>query len=194
MATVRHLGLFPWCFNPDTTYFKTADAIRKFAVPMWWQVKEWTLESTAQVQANTEPPKIDTYAATQVFRITDLPISSATTSTFAKETDLILAGKAGFSTNGVGPEYNWRFGPIIEFVNICELVIGPDFLFEAYTDDTVGVATNATGPTLGAIECAFSGISFSAPLKQMPYPEGGPLYEIVSLQSTLTATEYWPYA
>ena len=194
MASVRHLGLFPWCVDPATTYFKTADAVSKFAVPMWWQVKEWTLESTAQVRANTEPPEIDTYSATQIFRITDLPISSGTTATFAKETDLVLAGKAALPLDGLGPEYNWRFYPTIGFVNICQLVIGPDFLFEAYTDDTVGVATNATGPTLGAIECRFSRISLTAPLKQMPYPEGGSLYEIVSLASTLTATEYWPYA
>ena len=41
MATVRHLGLFPWCVDPASTFFETEAAIIEKAVPMWWRVKKW---------------------------------------------------------------------------------------------------------------------------------------------------------
>jgi len=199
MATVRHLGLFPWCFNPATTYFKTADAIRKFAVPMWWQVKEWKLEATASVLANSDPPSTETYSDTFVFRITDLTISFfPVTDKFQTETDLVVAGKAGSGYGGLGPAYDWSFDALLgnpeeDIALELSLTIGPNFGFSAFAGDTPPVTTNGDGAQVGSITSNFSGLSFSAPIKRvLPFVES--LYVITSLECTLTATKYWPYA
>ena len=173
---------------------------------MWWRVKEWTLESTLVEQVNGDPPTQNTYNATAVVKVTDLPISYSTAATVEKETDLIIAGKAETSLGQLGPEYSWNFGlsgsnqnlsigdePFPAW-NLNTLIVGPMFLWEVGADDGGFVSTSGTYETVGAIDVRYCGISFSAPIKRTtPLPDPLGLFHAVSLSSTLTATEYWPY-
>jgi hypothetical protein len=192
MASVRHLGLFPWCFDPTTSFFSKEDLL-KYAVPMWWRVKEWTLDATADVLANSDPPSTETYSDSFVFRITDYPLRAGSASTFQTEKDLVIAGKAGTSLGTLGPAYDWSFDALLgDFALELTLTIGPNFEFRAFSGDTPPVATNGGGAQVGSITSNFCGLSFSAPIKRvLPFVDS--LYVITSLDATLTATEYWPY-
>ena len=192
MASVRHLGLFPWCVDPNTSFFNS-DELRQYAVPMWWRVKEWTLNSTAQVLANSDPPSTETYSDTFVFRITDIPLRFLSTATFQTEKDLVIAGKAGTSLGTLGPAYDWSFDALLgDFALELTLTIGPLFSFRAFTGDTPPVDTNGEGAQAGSITSNFCGLSFTAPIKRV-LPFADSLYVITSLEATLTATKYWPY-
>jgi hypothetical protein len=192
MASIRHLGLFPWCFDPATSFFSKADLL-KYAVPMWWRVKEWTLDATADILANSDPPATDTYSGTFVFRITDYPLTVLSTATFQTEKDLVIAGKAGTSFGTFGPAYDWSFDALLgDFAVELTLTIGPNFEFRAFSGDTPPIATNGDGAQVGSITSNFCGLSFSAPIKRiLPFYDS--LYVFENFKSTLTATEYWPY-
>jgi len=212
MASVRHLGLFPWCFDPATSTFNSAELL-EYAVPMWWRVKEWALQSTVTILTNSDPPGSLTYNSTNILRITDLPINIATENTFQKETDLVCAGVLPLSF--LRRPNDWEFGSIeilspIDpgWFNNGYLRIGTSFDFALPTgSDTTGVAvanghfateSGYNGPTLGSIEAVFYGWSFSKEMKRQPIfvdPDGGPgsLAEVTSCNFVLTATEYWPY-
>jgi hypothetical protein len=196
MASVRHLGLFPWCVDPATSHFIEEDLL-KYAVPMWWRVKEWTLNSTADVLANTEPPLTDTYSDSFLFKITDIPLRFLGTDTFQKEKDLVIAGKAETGFGTLGPAYDWSFDALLgdpeeDIALELTLTIGPAFEFRAFSGDTPPVATNGGGSQVGIITSNFCGLSFFAPIKRvLPFDES--LYVITSLNATLTATAYWPY-
>jgi hypothetical protein len=205
MASVRHLGLFPWCFDRATSSFNS-DEFLEYAVPMWWRVKEWTLESTVTILTNSDPPGSATFNSTNTFRITDLPINIATANTFQKETDLVCAGVIPASFLRLPND--WEFT-----LNIAAqdgfLQIGTSFDFALPSaQDTAGVAvagghfatdpqlnggTNYDGATVGSIESVFCGLSFSKAMKRQPPQEGGSLAEFTSCNFVLTATEYWPY-
>ena len=196
MAIVTHLGLFPWCFDPATSYFGR-EGLLQYAVPMWWRVKEWTLDATADILANSDPPSTETYSGTFVFRITDYPLRFLSTATFQTEMDLVIAGKAGTGLGVLGPVYDWSFDallgdPAVEFTSELTLDIGPNFFFRAFSGDTTPVDTNGGGAQVGSITSNFCGLSFTAPIKRVP-ALGDSLYVFTSLEATLTATEYWPY-
>ena len=195
MASVRHFGLFPWCFDSATSYFSQEDFL-EYAVPMWWRVKEWTLNSTAQVLANSDPPETVTNVDSQVFSITDYPLRVGSASTFQTERDLVVAGKAGTSFGRFGPVYDWLFSIPSSGTTFASLTralkIGPNFEFSANEQDVPSVSTNGQFEEVGSITSSFCGLSFSAPIKHdLPFFDS--LYRIVSLVSTLTATAYWPY-
>jgi hypothetical protein len=192
MASVRHLGLFPWCFDPATSFFSKEDLL-KYAVPMWWRVKEWTLDAAADILANSDPPSTETYSDSFVFKITDIPIRFLSTSTFQTEKDLVIAGKAGTGFGTLGPVYNWLFFAYLGDFNLeLDLTIGPDFRFGAFAGDTRSASSDGEFDQIGLITSNFCGVSFSTPLKYNgPFSET--LYVITSLNATLTATEYWPY-
>jgi hypothetical protein len=212
MASVRHLGLFPWCFDLATSTFNS-DELLEYAVPMWWRVKEWTLESTVTILTNSDPPGSTTYSSTNMLKITDLPINIATENTFEKETDLVCAGVLPLSF--LRRPNDWQFNSVdvlstgdAGWFNYGQLRIGTSFDFALPTgSDTTGVAvadghfaieSGYDGPTLGLIECVFCGLSFSKEMKRQPIyldPDGGPgsLAEVTSCDFVLSATEYWPY-
>lgn len=192
MATVRHLGLFPWCFDPATSFFSKADLL-KYAVPMWWRVKEWTLAITVEILANSDPPETTAYSDTKVFKITDYPLRFGSTATFQTEKDLVLAGKAGTSFGSAGPVYDWSFTVSSTVIPLTGAIrIGPNFYYQQGEGDTPSVSTSGQFEEIGSITCNFCGLSFSAPIKH-DNPFNQSLYRIVSLQSTLTASECWPY-
>lgn len=193
MASVRHFGLFPWCFDSAISYFSQEDFL-EYAVPMWWRVKEWTLNSTAQVLANSDPPSTETYSGTFVFRITDYPLRVGTAATFQTEKDLVVAGKAGTSLGRFGPAYDWLFNALLgDFAIELTLKIGPLFEFRAFSGDTPPVATNGEGAQVGSIISNFCGLSFTAPIKRVLPFDPDSLYSFASFEATLTATAYWPY-
>jgi hypothetical protein len=199
MASVRHLGLFPWCFDRATSSFNS-DEFLEYAVPMWWRVKEWTLESTVTILTNSDPPGSATFNSTNTFRITDLPINIVTANTFQKETDLVCAGVIPLSFLRLPND--WEFN-----LNIAGqdgfLQIGTSFDFALPSaQDTAGVAVAGgnfateggyNGATVGSIECVFCGLSFSKAMKRQIPNEDGSLAEFTSCNFVLTATEYWPY-
>jgi hypothetical protein len=160
---------------------------------MWWRVKEWTLDATADILANSDPPSTETYSGTFVFRITDYPIRFLSTATFQTEMDLVVAGKAGTGLGALGPAYDWLFFVLLGDFNLeLTLKIGPAFEFGGLAGDTPPVATNGGGAQVGSITSNFCGLSFSAPIKRvLPFEDS--LYVITSLDATLTATEYWTY-
>jgi hypothetical protein len=192
MAAVSHLGLFPWCFDPSTPFFSEADLL-KYAVPMWWRVKEWTLDIAVEILANTDPPVTTAYSDTKVFKITDYPLRSGSTATFQTEKDLVIAGKAGTGLGSFGPVYDWLFPFFSVPASLSGAIrIGPNFYYQQGEADTPSVSTSGQFEEVGSITSNFCGLSFSAPIKN-DIPFGESLYRIVSLESTLTATEYWPY-
>lgn len=70
--------------------------------------------------------------------------------------------------------------------------MGPNFYYQQGDGDTPSVSTGGQFEEVGSITSNFCGLSFSAPIKHdNPFNES--LYRIASLQSTLTATAYWPY-
>ena len=169
---------------------------------MWWRVKGWTLDATADVLANTDPPSTKTYSDSFVFRITDIPLRFYGTDTFETEKDLVIAGKAETGFGTLGPAYDWSFDALLgdpeedideEDIELeLTLTIGPAFEFRAFSGDTPPVTTNGGGSQVGIITSNFCGLSFFAPIKPvLPFNES--LYVITSLEATLTATEYWPY-
>ena len=165
----------------------------QYAVPMWWRVKEWTLDATADVLANSDPPSTETYSGTFVFSIADYSLRVGTAATFQTEKDLVVAGKAGTSFGNLGPAYDWLFDALLgDFALELTLKIGPLFEFRAFAGDTPPVDTNGGGAQVGSITANFCGLSFSAPIKRV-LPFGDSLYVIENLEATLTATEYWPY-
>ena len=160
---------------------------------MWWRVKEWTLDITAEILANSDPPATDAYSDTQVFKITDYPLRFGTLDTFQTEKDLVIAGKAGTSFGTLGPAYDWLFPVLYGAIPLTgALRIGPNFYFQEGEGDTPSVSTSGEFEEVGSITSNFCGLSFSAPIKHdNPFNES--LYRIVGLVCTLTATEYWPY-
>ena len=200
MASVRHLGLFPWCVNPTTAYFSTEDLLQ-YAVPMWWRVKEWTLQSEFGIfYSNPEIPT-NTITATNTFNITTIPISTTNPGAFTTEKDLVCAGVFYDQQSGVSfpTTYDWVFSFVIgdpttlgQGLNECVLTLGPKFLFEVPSvDDTRTVTMVGGGATLGSLNVEFCGLSFSVPLRQ-PYTEPS-LAMVSSCACTLSATAYWPY-
>ena len=164
---------------------------------MWWRVKEWKLEATASVLANSDPPSTETYSDTFDFRITDYPLTFGSASTFQTEQDLVIAGKAGSGLGSLGPAYDWSFDALLgnpeeDIAQELSLTIGPLFQFSSFSSDTPSVTTNGGGAQVGSITSNFCGLSFSAPIKRvLPFVES--LYVITSFECTLTATEYWGY-
>ena len=70
--------------------------------------------------------------------------------------------------------------------------MGPNFYYQQGDGDTPSVSTSGQFEEVGSITSNFCGLSFSASIKHdNPFTES--LYRISSLQSTLTATAYWPY-
>lgn len=197
MATVRHLGLFPWCFDPSTSYFSKKNLL-KYAVPMWWRVKEWTLESEFEIYFLNETPNRTT-TGTNTLSITDVAISPSNPTLVQKETDLVCAGvvydqesKTQFTT-----AYDWSFAFQIgenslgDGFNECTLTLGPNFFFEVTGDDTRGATIVGDGDILGSLDVEFCGLSLSVPLRQ-PWPYDS-LANVSSCACTLSASEYWPY-
>ncbi len=164
---------------------------------MWWRVKEWTLDATANVLANSDPPSTETYSDSFVFKITDIPLRFLGTATFETEKDLVIAGKAGTGFGTLGPAYDWSFHALLgnpeeDIAQELSLTIGPLFEFSSFSGDTPPVTTNGDGAQVGSITSNYCGLSFSAQIKRvLPFVES--LYVITSLNATLTATAYWPY-
>jgi hypothetical protein len=194
------LGLFPWCFDPATSFFSKADLL-KYAVPMWWRVKEWTLQSEFGIfYFNPEIPN-NTITDTDTFNITTIPISLTNLVTFTTETDLVRAGVFYDQQSGVSfpTTYDWVFNFSIgdpttlgQGLAECALTLGPNFLFEVPSvNDTRTVTMQGGGATLGNLNVEFCGLSLIVPLRQPTTDES--LAMVASCACTLTATEYWPY-
>ena len=199
MASVRHLGLFPWCVDPATSYFSREDLLQ-YAVPMWWRVKQWTLQSEFGIfYYNPEIPT-NTITATNTFNINSIPISTTNPGEFTTEKDLVCAGVNYDQQSGVSVSttYDWVFNFVIgdpatlgQGLNECVLTLGPKFLFEVSGDDTRTVTMVGGGATLGSLNVEFCGLSFSVSLRQ-PTTEPS-LAMVSSCACTLSASAYWPY-
>ena len=193
MATVRHLGLFPWCVDPEQTYFKGRDLLNK-AVPIWWRVKKWRLEVEFVRKANTQNT---TFNISNDFDVTDLAKNTLTTDTFQKEKDLVCAGiiydeEAGQQSR-TPADHLWGIDAPGIFIEsfVC---IGPNFDCYFNQDDMIGARLAGTGDQVGELSAQMQGVEFTADLfREFPLTPPPALFEIVSLNGTLQATEYWPY-
>ena len=196
MATVRHLGLFPWCFDPEQAYFKGIDLLKK-AVPLWWRVKTWRLEVEFVQQANTTPPQSTTFNITNDFNVTDLPKNILTTETFQKEKDLICAGviydEEASKQYRTPADHTWVIDAPGIFVDSF-VRIGPSFDCYFDQDDMLGARPAGTGDKVGELLVQVLKLEFTVDLfRESPLTPPPELFQIVSLNGTLKATEYWPY-
>ena len=181
MASVRHLGLFPWCVNEEISYFKGTD-IAEYAVPMWWRVKRWSLETTYTIFADADPPVSETYSSSNIFNIP---------SVYQREIDLITAGSLPGTTIKIPSDFT--FGFVIQgFLLDGGLVLGPNFAFSADAQDMEGISTSGQYGQRGSLSVSYCGLEFIAPLK-LDAPDFETLYDLTNMDATLTATEYWPY-
>ena len=182
MASVRHLGLFPWCVNEETSYFKGTD-IAEYAVPMWWRVKRWSLETTYTIYAGfADPPVSETYSSSNVLNIP---------SVYQSETDLITAGSLPGTTIKIPSDFTFAF-VLQGFLLDAGLVLGPNFAFSADAQDMEGISTSGQYGQRGSLSVSYCGLEFIAPLK-LDAPDFETLYDLTNMDATLTATEYWPY-
>ena len=195
MAAVTHLGLFPWCVDPDTSYFSREDLL-KYAVPMWWRVKSWGLEVQFVRQANTSPPQNTTINLSKTFNVTDLPKNISTTDTFQNEKDLVCAGVIYDQEAGkqYRPPADHTWGIDAPGIFIDSFVrIGPSFDIYFDQDDMLGARPAGSGDKVGEVLVKMQGLEFTVGLFRELTDVETQLYRIVSLNATLEATEYWPY-
>ena len=195
MATVRHLGFFPWCFDLATSYF-SREELRQYAVPMWWRVKSWGLEVEFVKQANTSPPQNTTINLSKTFNVTDLPKNDLTTDTFQNEKDLVCAGV--IYDQEAGKQYRlprdhiWAIDAPGIFIDSF-VRIGPNFDIYFDQDDMLGARPAGSGDKVGELLVKMQGLEFTVGLLRELTNIESELYQIVSLNATLEATEYWPY-
>jgi hypothetical protein len=182
MASVRHLGFFPWCVNEEISHFKGTD-IAEYAVPMWWRVKRWSLETTYTIFAGfADPPVSETYSSSNIFNIP---------SVYQSETDLITAGSLPGTTIKIPSDFT--FGFVLQgFLLDGALVLGPNFVFSADAQDMEGISTSGQYGQRGSLSVSYCGLEFIAPLK-LDAPDFETLYDLTNMDAILTATEYWPY-
>lgn len=185
MAKVRHLGLFPWCFNPTTAFFR-GDTLRTSAVAMFWRVKKWGLDYTLEIRTNVEPPFVTFESETQYLDVTEQDAIAGNVG-IIDELGLVCADKDHF----------WGLGTLAVPLVDSYLKAGPFFDLFFDRDDMVGAGVSGTGPIIGSVEVKIAGVgdgSFSIPIRAQ-FPEYlGSLYDLLSVEATLTAEDYWPYA
>lgn len=172
MAKVRHLGLFPWCFDPALAYFK-GEELRTIAVPIWWQVKKWQATVAITYPRGDNPP--ETISETFELDVTALPYTSV-----ASEIDLVCLEQ----------DHGWSVSPSQPFEHSIAFSIGPLFDVTLETDgetDTISTFALPEGVVAGSVELFFSSITKTLPM----YGTGA---QGQTAQVTLTATDYWPYA
>jgi len=182
MASVRHLGLFPWCVNEEISYFKGTD-IAEYAVPMWWRVKRWSLETTYTIFAGfADPPVSETYSSSNGLDIARV---------YQSETDLITEGSLPGTRIKIPSDFTFAF-VLQGFLLDAALVLGPNFAFSADAQDMEGISTSGQYGQRGSLSVSYCGLEFIAPLK-LDAPDFETLYDLTNMDATLTATEYWPY-
>ncbi|NBW13477.1 MAG: hypothetical protein EBR82_36275 [Caulobacteraceae bacterium] len=196
MANVRHLGLFPWCLNADEQFFKGSDISSK-AVPMWWRVKKWKLESEYTAKSNLQETN---YAEIKFFDITTLTKQIVVddeiqiVTLYSAETDLVCGGviydEESKQSYRVGADHLFPFSmPLLNTDTYVKL--GPKFDFQVLGDDINGATVAGDGQILGNLALNYCGLSFSIPLKLLG--NFGGLSELTSINCTLEAVEYWRY-
>lgn len=197
MASVRHLGLFPWCVNQETSYFK-GDDLRTKAVPIWWRVKKWLLSVEAEYLVYTQTVS---FSDTDIFDVSELPILSfVPEKTFGTEADLVCANV--LQSNEPFPVFNVETN-LIEMVTSVRLPadhvfgtdagpmvdsfvkIGPHFECFFYADEGFTITTQAVAPAVGSINVSAQATNFTAPLYSGD--------DVQYFNAALTATEFWPY-
>jgi hypothetical protein len=199
MATVRHLGLFPFCFTiKESATFSTENDIKEKAVPMWWRVKEWRLESTVTARSLKPNPATgqfveQTNSATDFFDVQILHGLQSEKNLvclipfFSNVFQHFFTAATDFDTIGLDD---------IDYEALT-LIVGPEFEFYLANDNRYGAGTQQPGEDVGSLSVNYAEISFSAPMyKEEKYePEDGfnIATEVVGYTGSLTAIEYWPY-
>jgi len=194
MPLISHLGLFPWCFKAEDTFFETKERIAKEAVPMWWRVKKWNMSASVTIRYNTDPPTTETQQINQDFDVTYQTGSSFGNKNIEKEKDLVCA-QYGY-TNGTS-EHVWG---IQNFVD-SYLVVGPKFEVFLFQDDVGFISSQKTYADMpdvtkiGQIEVVAEDLNINF-IADMFAQTGGAqgLATFIAIDGKLTATEYWPYA
>ncbi len=164
---------------------------------MWWRVKTWRLEVEFIQQANTAPPQNTTFNISNDFNVTDLPKNAVTTETFQNEKDLICAGVIYDEEEGkqyrTPADHTWVIDAPGIFIDSF-VRIGPSFDCYFDQDDMLGARPAGTGDKVGELSVQVLKLDFAVDLfRESPLTPPPELFEIVSLNGTLKATEYWPY-
>jgi hypothetical protein len=214
MATVRHLGLFPWCFDPQEGYFKEADLIEK-AVPMWWRVKKWKYEIALTIRTNSSPIYQDVYILNSFADVEEQIPQDIFGTGFGNfgiknELDLVCVDRFGFNVPG---EHAWKLEseaiapggltPSITGFGDSYFSIGPRFTIFIDQDDLIGAGSSVnsymdgqiigSGPQIGVITIKFINWTHQVPMYAQ-FPEYlGSLYDLLEISGTLEPEEYWPY-
>jgi hypothetical protein len=181
MASVRNFGLFPWCYDPEAVdtpnyiNFKGTQ-ITELAVPMWWRVKKWSMDVT--VNYGGSPPNI----ATGNFI---MDVSESLSGSPQTEADLLCLGSSHTWTF----ELNITNSPF--FQTTLDVDIGPILLWyfesDGATSNLVINPIDTSGQSVsGELKILFLNKQFTTDI----YSADNAL---VSVDSTITAIEYWPY-
>lgn len=185
MATVKHLGLFPFCFDPDQSYFKTKKDLLNIAVPMWWRVKRWTLQHTRVILSGDE---ITTHNYTDILDVTNTLYAVENNIAIETELDFVCLDR-GWGEVG---NHLWRVSGGADSV----IWLGPNFYILIDDDDMVGADTASdANPKAGEITLTMDilGVSKIISLYYTYVPYIGGFIDLLSVSGTLEPLEWWEY-
>ena len=169
MATVRHLGLFPWCVNSETSFFK-GEELKTVAVPMWWRVKRWDFSLSIPTLGSMD-------------EILDVSNQTGTVAppNYQTEADLVCGSF----------DHVFTLGQLIPFYSAPHINIGPRFELEIDT----GGETNPLSSTfyvgfseMGTVQIIIGGANINTTRAMYSNDVGG-----YSAFAVFQAVEYWPY-
>lgn len=186
MSSISHIGLFPWCVDEETSYFKDND-LKDKAVPIWWKVKKWNLQANGVflIFGDSENP----FSGSDTFEVTDLTLNEISTDKFETEKDLVRAGVI------YDPEAKRQYRlsrDHLFLTNLNESVIdsfvkiGPNFEAFFDQDGALPFSTIEAEYECGSIDVTTNSLSFSVPIFSSQFG--------ASMNATLSAIEYWEYS
>jgi hypothetical protein len=187
MASVRHIGLFPFCIlnpaNDPNSSFKQMEMSIGLGLYFWWRVKTWTVDSASLIilpgeddPGDPSPVVIETGEMT-----IELP-----TGGISSEKELVCPKQKQF---GVGNS----FDQIAVTLRIFPSANESGDLIKMHIDVRASLQTTTyfygDGGTIGPNEVGTCTITIQG--QSVTFPIGGDFAGTGSL--AISATEYWPY-
>ena len=185
MATVRHLGLLPFCIRPAGTYSNDSlmEVSQAFALSLWWRVKKWNVDSASLTIIPDDDPPNEVTMPTGEMSL-ELPLEG-----LALETNLVCPYTRQF---GVGPG-----GPNPENVGIFLRIFptaqqGGDDLISMKVDLTAqGGTTQWFIGNGGGVENEIGTCTLTSAVGSKEFALGSTFNGTASVE--ISAVEYWPY-
>jgi len=185
MATVRHLGLLPFCIRPAGTYddLVSMEVSQDLALSLWWRVKKWNVDSASLTIISDEGSPSEITMPTGQMSL-ELPEDG-----LASEKNLVCPYTRQF---GVGPG-----GPGPGDVGIRLRIFARA---QRGSGDSISmeVDVNAIGGTVqwflgdgGAVENEIGTCTLTSAAGSKQFALGSDFNGTASVE--ISAVEYWPY-